>query len=127
MVSGINEIIKQHDSHFEEQAQNLLRLPIGYRSEDVSTVVGLPWLFITDRHQQIIIPSFASTRAKADAHFDAFFAFLIVNLFDVFNPCEHFAKFFNRNFCRCPISSVSFFVLVAVCPESESVLRIVRH
>ena len=127
MVSGINEIIKQHDSHFEEQAQNLLRLPLGYRSEDVSTVVGLPWLFITDRHQQIIIPSFASTRAKADAHFDAFFAFLIVNLFDVFNPCEHFAKFFNRNFSRCPISSVSFFVLVAVCPESESVLRIVRH
>jgi len=33
MVSGINEIIKQHDSHFEEQAQNLLRLPLGYRSE----------------------------------------------------------------------------------------------
>ena len=48
MVSGINEIIKQHGSHFEEQAQNLLRLPIGYLLEDVSTVVGLPWLFITE-------------------------------------------------------------------------------
>ena len=50
MVSGINEIIKQHDSYFEEQAQKAPRLPIGYRSEDVSTVVGLPWLFIANRH-----------------------------------------------------------------------------